>query len=255
MQEKIKISVVSYLNSKPFIAGLTSSEFIRNNSILQLDIPSICADNLLSGKSDLGLVPVASIPLLKESHIYSEFCIGARGKVRSVILLSDTPVEQLEKIYLDLHSRTSNALTRILCKHFWNIKPEFISPSENFERKLLPGEGKVIIGDRAFSEENNFRYCYDLSFEWTQFTGLPFVFACWTANKILPEEFTTQFNLALSNGINSLDRVVADHLNNHKLTDHKQIKDYLVKNISFVLTPAKRQGMELFLKLLARENG
>ena len=91
--DKVKISVVSYLNSKPFIMGLLKSN-LADRIDLQLDIPAVCAQKLLEGKVDLGLIPVAVLPLLKEKYIISNYCIGAAGKVASVMLYSDVPLKQ-----------------------------------------------------------------------------------------------------------------------------------------------------------------
>ena len=102
----IKVSCVSYLNSQPFIYGLKNNSII-NEIELSLDVPSVCAEKILSGKADIGLIPVAVIPQLKESHIISDYCIGADGKVETVLLLSDVPLEKIKSILLDYQSRTS----------------------------------------------------------------------------------------------------------------------------------------------------
>ena len=111
VMEKVKISVVSYLNSKPFIYGLKHSELI-NNVELSLDIPSDCARKLLNGEVDLGLIPIAVIPKLKEHYIISDYCIGAEGKVTSVMMYSEVPLQEISTILLDYQSRTSVTLAR-----------------------------------------------------------------------------------------------------------------------------------------------
>ena len=122
--KKVKVSVVSYLNSKPFIFGLQQSHII-NDIDLSLDIPAVCAQKLLEDKVDIGLIPVATIPLLKEKYILSDYCISAIGKVASVLLYSEVPLEKIEKVILDYQSRTSVQLVQVLAKHFWKIKPAF----------------------------------------------------------------------------------------------------------------------------------
>jgi len=97
---KIKISAVKYANTYPFIYGLTESGFDRK-VILETDHPADCAAKLLSGKVDIGLIPVATLALLKEYHIISDYCIGANGNVRTVMLLSNCPFNNIGTIYLD----------------------------------------------------------------------------------------------------------------------------------------------------------
>src|ERR1035437_4863913 len=100
MTSKITVSVVSYLNSVPFVNGLKSSP-IADEIDLQLDIPSVCAEKLLSGRVDIGLAPVAIIPQMSEYHIISDYCIGCDGGVRSVTLCSNVPLPEITAIALD----------------------------------------------------------------------------------------------------------------------------------------------------------
>ena len=133
LKNKIKISVVEYLNSTPFVYGLLNSGYLDNSEVqLELDIPSVCAKKLVDGTADVGLVPVAIIPALKEHYVLTDYCIGAIGKVNSVLLLSNVPLTDIKTILLDFHSNTSVALTRILASKLWNISPEWKNAEEGF---------------------------------------------------------------------------------------------------------------------------
>ena len=83
MKQPLKISAVSYLNTKPFLYGLFQSG-MEDSIDLSLDIPSECARKLVAGEVDLGLIPVAVIPQLKTPHIISDYCIGTEGAVKTV---------------------------------------------------------------------------------------------------------------------------------------------------------------------------
>lgn len=244
---KFKISVVSYLNSKPFIHGLKESG-IMNDIDLQLDIPSACAQKLLNNKVDVGLIPVAIIPLLKESYIISDYCIGAVGKVASVCLYSQVPLNEIKTILLDYQSRTSVTLVKVLAKEHWKIQPEWKNAEADFEEKIEGNTAAVIIGDRTFGIEDKYPYHYDLSEEWQKMTGLPFVFACWVANKTLPSEFIVQFNAALKKGLEAIDTVSDEIAANG--TYATNVAYYLKNNISYPFDQPKKQGLELFLKHL-----
>ena len=112
---KYKLSVVSYLNTIPFIYGLKQSGLDKKLDI-SLDIPSVCAEKLLSGKVDIGLVPIVVIKQMENPQIISNFCIGADGEVDTVCLFSDVSIEKVESIYLDYQSKTSVELLKILLK-------------------------------------------------------------------------------------------------------------------------------------------
>jgi chorismate dehydratase len=246
----LRISVVSYLNSRPFILGLNNSEYIRKHAIITTDNPAECARKVKSGEADMGLIPVAILPDLGEYHIYSDYCIGAKGKVRSVFLFSEVPVQEVKEIVADPQSRTSVALTKVLAKFFWKIEPEFKTTNDdNYLTAVRDHTAAVMIGDRTFNVQNNFKYPVDLAEQWMDHTGLPFVFACWAGKMPIDPEFIKHFNQALEYGVEHRDEVIAAEKDNYNGFD---VKDYLKNNITYVLDSSKRKGMELFLSLLQK---
>ena len=70
--KKIKISAVSYLNTKPFVYGLVNSALIDQID-LSLDMPSLCASKLKDDSVDIGLVPVAVIPEINGANIITDY--------------------------------------------------------------------------------------------------------------------------------------------------------------------------------------
>ena len=247
--DKIKISIVSYLNSKPFVYGIEHSNLVSEID-LQLDIPSVCAQKLIDGKVDLGLIPIAVLPLLQEKYIISDYCIGAVGKVASVMLYSQVPLTEISSILLDYQSRTSVTLVKVLAANFWKISPEWISAERDFENKIEGSTAAVIIGDRTFDIGNKYGYVYDLSEEWQKFTQLPFVFACWVANKKLPEDFLKKFNEALKYGIDNRAPLILDLQKSGKY--NLDVATYLNKNINYDYNASKKEALELFLSYMAK---
>ncbi len=248
MLQKIKISAVSYQNTIPFLYGIENSEFIDRNTCVSLDIPSECARKLLDNEVDIGLIPIAVLPLLEKYTIVSDFCIGAEGDVKTVLLLSDVPLNEIERVYLDYQSRTSVNLLIVLAKHFWQINPVFKHARPGYEDEISGTTAGVVIGDRCFSLKDKYNYVYDLSGEWTKFTNLPFVFACWVANKELDAEFVKQFNLALEFGTQHIAESIKNY-SNHLLND-EELANYLKNDIKFFLDDKKRKGLDLFLDYL-----
>jgi chorismate dehydratase len=248
---KIKISAVSYANTYPFIYGLENSP-IRKKIILQKDYPSLCAKNLAEDKVDIGLVPITMIPKLNFHEIVSEYCIGANKEVRSVILACNGPLKKIERIYLDYQSGTSVNLVKILAKYYWDIKVQWLPTTEGFENNTKnKQDGAVLIGDRCFAAEKIFPYRYDLAYEWRKFTGLPFVFAAWVANKKIDRDFKKPFDSALKYGINHLDKVI-NYFANNQLPEEVDLKSYLTTNIDYHLDEKKLKAMELFFQYLGK---
>jgi len=243
---KTKISVVSYINSLPFIYGLENSEIIKSID-LQKDIPSDCAKKLIEKTVDIGLIPVAALPKIKNSEIISDFCIGAEEKVDSVFLFSDVELNLIDTILLDYQSNTSNNLTKILAKNFWNISPNWINSGSEYMSQIKNSTAGVVIGDRAFGLKDNYKFVYDLSEEWYRFTKLPFVFALWVSNRTLSKEFVNDFNFALNLGLNSIEK-----LNNiSPILSDNEFKNYLTKSIKYELDDKKREAINLYLKYLS----
>lgn len=243
----VKISCVNYLNSTPFIYGLNNSSFLSKNAIINFDIPSVCAEKLISEQVDIGLVPVAIIPKLKHAQIISDYCISADGDVHSVLLLSEVPLHEIKTILLDFHSRTSVNLAKVLAKNYWNISVEWKAANDNFLNEVKNTTATVLIGDRTFGVHNNYKYVYDLAGEWKKFTDLPFVFAAWVTNKKIEPNFITEFNRALQIGLNNLENLIPEK---QKEFPHYDVKKYLTHYIQYNLNESKHKAIELFLSYI-----
>jgi len=242
---RYKISVISYLNSFPFIYGLRKNNLDKKFEI-SLHIPSVCADKLILGDVDIALAPVVLMKQLNNVKIISDYCIGANGNVDTVCLFSDVPFYEIKNIFIDYQSRTSVELLKIILKDFWKISPYFIHTSKNYESRIMGKNAGLIIGDRAFHYKNKFNYIYDLSGIWKEMSGLPFVFACWITNKKIDEDFKKVFNNALGYGINNIQEAIK--LAPNILSHCKNPYDYLNNKISYHLNDDKLEGMRLFLK-------
>jgi chorismate dehydratase len=246
---KIRISAVKYANTYPFIYGLKANGFDRK-VILETDHPADCASKLINGLADIGLIPVGALPSLKEYHIISDYCIGANGNVRTVMLLSNTASAGVKTIYLDYRSRSSVNLVKVLAKNYWQRDYFWKNTSPSFDfAGIADGEAAVLIGDQCFEYSGKFMYATDLAGEWKKFTGLPFVFACWTANKILDEEFIHEFNDALLSGLNNIDAVVGKYGKTGSIRDG-ELKKYLTENIDYNFNSGKKKALALFLDMV-----
>ena len=242
----MKVCSVSYLNSIPFVYGLENSGIEVD---LSLEIPSVCGQKLLNNEVDIALLPVAVIPNLDYTDVVSPYCISSDGAVLTVCLFSEVPLEQIDSILLDYHSRTSNALVQLLSKHFWKIQPKFKTSDVDFESNIKGNTAGVIIGDRAYNYRDNFPYVYDLSEEWKKFSGLPFVFACWVSNKPLDSSFKKAFSLALQFGISNLDLALSEKSDAFDTQIDKM--KYLTEVINYDFTDEKRKSMQMFLDLIS----
>jgi chorismate dehydratase len=247
LDRKIRVGAVSYLNTKPLIYGFEQG-MMKDEVELVIDYPSNIASFLLNNKIDIGLVPVAVLPEMKEYHIVSDYCISSDGEVASVCLFSEVPLQEIETVLLDYQSRTSVALVQILMKEFWKINPVIENADKDFRDRIKNTTAAVVIGDRALEQRKISPYIYDLGLAWKQFTGKPFVFAAWVSNKVLSDDFIKEFNEVNLFGLKNIEEVV--RLNPYKAFD---LNRYYTDFINYSLTNTKKQVLQQFLNKLPIE--
>jgi len=244
LQRKIRVGAVSYLNTKPLIYGFEKG-VMSDRLELVIDFPSKIASLLMEDQIDIGLVPVAIIPELNESYIISDYCISCDGAVASVCLFSEVPLAEISTILLDYQSRTSVELLKILKDQFWKIDAVVENTTGEFRSRITGTTAALVIGDRALEQRTKSTYCYDLGLEWKKFTGRPFVFAAWVANKKLDPAFIQAFNEANLIGLSNLEAVVKENP-----FEKFDLYEYYTKYINFRLSVQKREALGLFLNEL-----
>jgi chorismate dehydratase len=175
----------------------------------------------------------------------SSATIAADGNVASVAIFSQVPMHEIQTVYLDYQSRTSVKLAQLLLEKHWKKEVTFKPATEHYIEYINGTTAGVIIGDRALQQLHNFEYVYDLAEGWKDYTGLPFVFAAWVANKDLPADFLVAFNQANAVGLNHIEEIVAAHP-----YPYYDLHKYYTENIHYLLDDEKKKGLEKFLSLI-----
>lgn len=252
MQTPTKIiGAVSYLNTKPLVAGLDA---IDTRYKLVFDLPSRLADRLASGELDVALIPSVEASLDPSYRIISDACIGCQGPVWSVKLLSRVAdPSQIKTLALDEGSRTSRALTKVILAHRHNCRPELLNLPMDEDWRSCDADAVLIIGDRAMNvDSTGFAWQWDLGQEWNQWTGLPFVFAMWVARRDEDLDFLGGIlSHARDRGIAQIDELVQQHHASYGLTPD-QCDDYLRNRLHFYLGPNEKSALSLFYRYAAQ---
>ena len=247
--DKLRITATSYLNTIPFVYGIEKSGYLKDYK-LNLEVPSGCAKDLLENRADIGLVPVGAISEIGDDfEIIYNYCLGANGKVRTVVLLSRVPLEKIKTIYLDFESRTSVRLVKVLAERFWMLNGiEWKGIEDKSVGNYKQHESIVAIGDKTFALTSEYEYVYDLAEEWYKFTSLPFVFACWLKRKDISDDRIAEFNKAIDWGI--LNKVEA--VREYKKTNNIDVnlEEYVEKYLSYEFDGKKQEALKLFLKYI-----
>jgi chorismate dehydratase len=245
----LRIGAVTYLNTVPLVRGLQEQ---LPAAELSFDFPSRLADELAQGQLDVALAPVIELARHPEWSIVSTACIGCRGPVLSVKVLFRRPPSDVKSLALDEGSRTSAVLAQILLADRFNVRPKL---------QLLPlasspldstADAVLVIGDRAIrSPADGFCESWDLGEEWTQSTGLPFVFAVWAARPgVDASELEAALDAARDLGLNELETIAVEQAAAMDLP-RSLVLQYLRDNLNFYLDAPARQGLDLYFRRAA----
>jgi predicted solute-binding protein len=222
---------------------------------LQFRVPAECADMVASGMADIGIIP--SFELIGRDYgIVPRVGIACRGAVRSILLVSRKPANEIRTLAADTSSRTSVALARIILARRYGVEPVVTLRPPDLPSMLGEADSALIIGDPALAidPETTPFHVYDLGREWTGMTGLPMVFAVWAGpHKFVTPEVAAAFQDSCAFGLRSLERIAVAEASARGFTTDL-VRRYLSSHIVFELGAAERQGMELFLRY-ARELG
>src|SRR3954471_15357254 len=204
----MRIGAVNYLNSKPLVYGLDA---LAPPARLSFDLPSRLADSLLAGRLDVALIPSVEFFRSTDSTIVCDACIACRGPVLSVKLHFRVSPQQVRRVALDEGSRTSAALTRILLAEQHGIKPDWEPLPIGSGPDTTDADAVLLIGDRAIAPcpaSAGFVEIWDLGERWTQWTGLPFVFAMWVPRAGADtSELASVLSEARDNGVGHLEQI------------------------------------------------
>jgi predicted solute-binding protein len=222
----------------------------RDQFDLDFRVPSACADQLAAGDADIGIVPAFELSR-QELDILPGTGIACRGAVRSILLISRVPAEQIRTLAADSSSRTSVQLARVILSRHFGANPEIRQHEPRLEAMLEVADAALLIGDPALRIDVSALpfQVYDLGAEWTRMTGRPMVFAVWAARKgIVTPELCEAFAASCRHGLDHMDEIVAVESAGRNFAPGL-VREYLTQRIVHELGAAEYEGMREFLRL------
>ena len=243
----LRLGAVSYLNTKPLVFGLDAHP---DQFDVRFDVPAKCAELLHEGRVDLGLIP--AIEYLRGNYaIVPDISIASNGDVATVAVFTRKPIEQVGTLALDLSSRTSVALTRVLCAKKWRIEPKFTPAEPDLEAMLRRADAALVIGDPAFAIDPHKHHVtkIDLGAEWKALTGLPFVYAMWVGRPgtVTPAQVRA-LQAARDRGLANLPLIAKQESNGDQGYEQRALV-YLRDNLKYSLGDAEQAGLRRFHEL------
>ena len=245
----IRLGAVDYLNARPLVHGLDRH---ADRFSVRFDPPSRCAALLHEGAIDVGMIPTIEYCRGPEYRIVPGMAIISRGPVASVALFTQKPLKEIRTIAADTSSRTSNALTRILCAERFGIQPEFRPMPPDPDAMFAACDAALIIGDPALyldSAEKRVEKI-DLGQEWVSLSGLPFVWAFWAGRPdVLGAADVAALTDARDTGLAASDEIADAYCG----PERAQLgRTYLRDNIQYRLQDADVAGLRRYFELAAR---
>lgn len=247
-----RISASSYSNTAPLVWSFLYGQNHGKVEIILDTAPARSAQLLADDRVDAALVPVIAFQQIEGARLVPDVCVGAKERVRSVCLVTKgEDLENVRTVALDISSKTSVALTKIIFKEFLCFEPEFKIAEPNIKEMLTNADCALLIGDPALSIAERSSPVgsrlrkFDLAETWRKYTGLGFVFATWMSKK---DKIDIDFAAARDEGIAHIDEIISNYQSELGL-DRSELRKYLTENISFSIDASMRAGMDLYFKL------
>jgi chorismate dehydratase len=241
LEKRINLVLVSYLNTLPFLNGFGQ---VKDHPFdITLAPPSECARLFHQHKCDIALLPVGALLHAENYSLITDYCIGCDGAVRTVCLMSQKPIEEINEVFLDGDSKTSALLVQVLCKEYFKRKMKFIDTLPENMSALKANQAILAIGDKVFEYEKIFGFKYDLGAAWKDLTSLPFAFAVFVSRDHITSEVSGQLNMILKKGIENIA-----HLDLEAYRHIPDIEAYFTNHISYRFDQYKWKAWKIYME-------
>lgn len=248
-----RISASAYSNTAPLVWSFLHGKNRGLYELLMNDAPARSAELLAEKSVDVALVPVIEFQRIADVLLVPHVCVGARERVRSVCLVTrELDLRDVKSVALDVSSRTSVALARIIFQEFYGFAPVYRAAKPNLPEMLAAADCALLIGDPALGVDRAKYRKFDLAEIWKKHTGFGFVFAMWMTNAEKIEVANAiDFAAARDEGLRHLDEIVANYRTEISLS-YEDFKRYLSEDISYEIDESMRKGLELYFELASK---
>lgn len=276
---KLRVSIVEFLNTAPLVWGFTDGP-LEGRYDLSFTVPSLCADALRSGQADIAIIPAIEYQRMNGMVVLPEIAIAAQNEVRSLLVLSRKPIHFVKRLALDTNSRSTVALTKLLCQGHWGIEPEFIDSPPDPEAMLAKADAALVIGDPALrvrlkvdalaakqpaghgccgGDESehpvagvDMLFVYDVAQQWREMTGKPSVLAVWAGRRdVVTPEVVADFLASRDYGLANLSDIAEGAALKLELPPNP-LERYLRESIDFNLGAENIAALEYYFARCAQ---
>jgi chorismate dehydratase len=231
---KLRVGIVNFLNSRPLAWGFLKGRYDDRCDVAYLP-PAQVADQLREGQLDVGLIPAIEVQRIPGLQVVPDLCVAAEHEVKSVLLVLQRPLAEVRRVALDLNSRTSAALVKILLADRYGLRPEYVPAQPELVKMFAHADAALVIGDPALKVDRERYQILDLAAEWRALTGLPAVFAVWAvAPHVKVEDLHPLLKGSLLSGLSAMAELVAAAAAELDLPA-ADVEHYLTKSLHYFL--------------------
>ena len=261
---RLRVSAISFLNTAPLMwdfehgrppNGSPIEAGLAGDFEVSYTVPAQCAEELRGGTADIGIIPAIAYATIPGLVILPDAVIAAKGPVRSILLVSKVPREEVRTVAADTSSRSSVALAQVLFAKFWGGSRPLTPMEPRLEEMLRACDAGLLIGDPALTVDRTRYHVVDLAEEWNRLTGRPFVFAFWAARlPALPEvrgelDIAAVFRQSRDHGLEPQNVAqIARQWARRVGMSEAEVAAYLTRHVHYTLDAECLQGLELFFQ-------
>jgi chorismate dehydratase len=276
--KKLRISIVEFLNTAPLVWGFTDGP-LAGKYDLSFTVPSQCAEALRRGDADVAIIPSIEYQRMDGVIALPGMAIASKDEVRSLLVVAKKPIEKAKRMALDVSSRSTIGLVKLLCASRWKISPEFTDDAPDVSEMLQEADAALVIGDPALRISLKMEalagkapsgeqccqgdpddmpvpgfetlFVYDVVHQWRQMTGKPAVLAMWVGrHDAITPEVVSDFLASKQYGIERI-REIAEAASIKLDLPPAALERYLTENIDFDLGEENLAGLQLYFEMAA----
>lgn len=272
---QLRIAIVDFLNAAPLAWGLTEGP-LAGKYQLSFAAPSRCAEALRRGDVDAAIIPAIECQRIDGISVAPGMAIAAKRTVRSILVVSKTPIQRVQHLALDTSSRSSAALVRLLCQGRWRIRPDFLEADPEPSAMLANSDAALVIGDPALrisvrmdalaarlptgeqccqgdSKDmpvpgHDSLFVYDVAYEWREMTGLPCVLALFAGRRsVMNPAVVADLQSSCEYGVARIAEI-AEAASLKLDLPQNALEEYLRDNLNYSLSEENLAGLSYYYR-------
>ncbi|MBC7843519.1 MAG: menaquinone biosynthesis protein [Gemmatimonadaceae bacterium] len=195
----LRVGRIPYINTYP-VYGAVDRGIVTLDAAMIDGVPSALNARMYEGSLDVSVISAVEYAMHAERYLLlPDLAITSDGPVRSVMLFSKRPVADLDgaTVLVSRSSMTSVELLSLLFRERWGVSPRLVPAdaesadiahfgAEPHDARLVIGDAALLLSSGTHPASRAYPHHVDLGLAWKEWTGLPFVFAVWVAQRTTP---------------------------------------------------------------------